>query len=177
MTDTSCGIAAALAIASRHRRGMQWYTDGDPARVRQAQERLHTLAAQRMGPRWPEKYGTAPWALIHMLNTATGLRYRPYLWNADTIDHVRSALDKGDDIALYTGGNTLPARFARFDIVSRHVVTLRAGTDTGVIVFDPASGQDHSMTWDEFVRVSRSKDRVPAFGNWRRVTLALIPER
>lgn len=177
MTDTSCGIAAALAIASRHRDEMQWYSSGDATRARRAQERLHALASSRMGPHWPQKYGTAPWALVHMLNTATGRRYRPHLWDRETIHRVRESLDAGDDIALYTGGNTLPSRLTQFDIVSRHVVTLRAGKGSGVIIFDPASGIDHSMAWDEFVRASRSKDRVPAFGNWRRVTLALIPER
>ncbi|MDO5719915.1 MAG: hypothetical protein Q4P05_04205 [Actinomycetaceae bacterium] len=177
MTPSSCGIAAALAIASRHRGEMQWYTSADSSRVKVAQKRLHAFAATRMGAHWPEKLGTAPWALQHMLETATGRRYRPYLWNRDTIGRVRNALDAQDDIVLYTGGNTLPATLARFDIVSRHVVTLRAGAGTGVIVFDPATGTDHRMSWDRFVDLSRSPRKVPAFGNWRRVTLALIPDK
>lgn len=177
MTPTSCGIAAALAIATRHRDEMHWYSAGDPQRVKVAQERLHALAARRMGAHWPEKLGTAPWALKHMLNTATGRHYRPYLWNRDTIRRVRKALDAGDDIALYTGGSTLPPAFARVDLVARHVVTLRAGEGTGVIVFDPATGTDYRMSWDRFVALSRSQSKVPAFGNWRRVTLALIPDK
>lgn len=177
MTPTSCGIAAALAIATRHRGEMQWYGEGDSQRAKAAQERLHALAARHMGAHWPEKLGTAPWALQHMLETATGRRYRPYLWNRDTIRRVRNALDADDDIVLYTGGNTLPAALARFDVVSRHVVTLRAGPGTDVIVFDPATGTDHRMPWDRFVALSRSRRKVPAFGNWRRVTLALIPDK
>ena len=102
-TDTTCGIAAALQVASKHVPSVKKYADMNAAEAALQQERVHRIAS-RMGMPWPRSLGTSPWAMTSLLSRATGLKYRRYAWIPGIEDLALSALKRGEDVAFFTGG-------------------------------------------------------------------------
>lgn len=162
----------AWLIASRHRPHLGWYSSADPVAAGLAQTRLHRRAA-RTGMPWPRALGTSPWALARLLSAATGTPYRIHRWNRDTFTLVRRAADAGREVALYTGGSTV--RGAKWDRLPRHVVALLPAPSSQVEVAEPSRGRTYLMSWQQLWEASVAGQAHPAFGNWGRVVLAVVP--
>lgn len=175
-TDTTCGIAAALQVASKHVPSVKKYADMNAAEAALQQERVHRIAS-RMGMPWPRSLGTSPWAMTSLLRRATGLKYRRYAWIPGIEDLALSALKRGEDVAFFTGGGTLKVKkpWCFADVIPRHVITASIRGNQ-IEIFEPAEGRYWTMEWSDFVARSRSCTRERAFGNWQRVLVAVIPE-
>lgn len=175
-TPYSCGIAVACHVAANHREQVAKYRDLPPETVTEVQARVHDIAS-RTGIHWPKQWGTSTWALQSLPNSATGLKYRRYLWIKDMYPMARAALDAGHDVVFYTGGGTLnlPRKLCHLDQIPRHVVSAR-GRGNLIDIFEPSRGRKWTMTWKRFLEKSTSCAKEPEFGFWQRVIMVLIPD-
>ena len=165
-------MAVAWLIASRHRPHLGWYPGADPAVASRVQTRMHRRAA-RLGMPWPRALGTSPWALARLLSAATGTPYRIHRWNRETFGLVRRAVQAGREVALYTGGGTVKG--AKWDHLPRHVVAVLPAPSSQMEVAEPSSGKTYPMSWQQLWEASVAGRAHPAFGNWGRVILAVVP--
>ncbi|MDO5049578.1 MAG: hypothetical protein Q4D87_06830 [Actinomycetaceae bacterium] len=174
-TPYSCGIAVACHVAARNQEQVAKYRDLPPEAVEKVQARVHDIASHT-GLYWPQKLGTSTWALQSLLESATGVKYRRYLWIKDMYPLARAALDSGKDVVFYTGGSTLKLRgkLCHLDQIPRHVVSA-TGRGNLIDIFEPSKGRTWTMTWQHFLDKSTSCDKEPAFGYWPRVIMVLIP--
>lgn len=175
-TDTSCGIAAALQVATKHNPHVAKYARLNAAEAAAEQARVHRIASH-IGLPWPKALGTSTWALTSLLESATGCKYRSYAWFEGVEELALDALETGHDVAFYTGGGTLKLKpgLCRLDAIPRHVITASM-QGRKLKIFEPSTGRYWTMTWDDFLTRSRSCEREPAFGNWQRVIVAVIPK-
>ncbi|MDO5034549.1 MAG: hypothetical protein Q4E01_04090 [Actinomycetaceae bacterium] len=172
---TSCGIAAALQVAAKHHPAVAKYAELTPHEAAAEQARVHRLASRITLP-WPRMFGTSPWALAKLLGTATGLKYRSHVWSTSAQEKTLRALEAGHDVAFYTGGGTLKqASLQSLDLIPRHVITasMRGGK---LQIFEPSVGRIWTMSWSDFLKRSNTLEKEPAFGYWKRVLLAVVPE-
>ncbi|SFC74155.1 hypothetical protein SAMN04487968_110131 [Nocardioides terrae] len=92
---------------------------------------------------WPAALGTPPWAVADALGSIEVVRYRTRLarWSRPSAFSAVSAAVAHHPVALYIGSTTLP----------RHVVLAIGSSDSGLSVYDPASGGLVTVPRDWFV--------------------------
>ena len=98
---------------------------------------------------WPEAAGTQPWAVAAEMSSeggsgTPGQDYEVQTVAAgdrgDTYDTIAASVENGHNVPLYVGDTTRPG----------HVV-LVTGSDAGSLtIYDPASGQEQTISRDDF---------------------------
>lgn len=166
---TTCGIATLAVLAARANADPV-YLSLSPDKRERAQIHLHRVAS-RVGVPWPQALGTSPWALAKLASKATGERHRIVMRGKRFRVAVDSALCRGRDVLVFTGGWDMPGSAW----IPRHVVLVLAdGTDTRIYaVFEPSSGKVFRVNADDFYAGAPSARA--SMGHWKNVLCAVVP--
>ncbi|GAA5106071.1 hypothetical protein GCM10023339_02620 [Alloalcanivorax gelatiniphagus] len=100
---------------------------------------------------WPEAAGTQPWAVAAEMSSdggsgVPGQDYEVQIVSAsdraDTYDHIASSVEDGHQVPLYVGDSTRPG----------HVVLVTGSDGDSLTIYDPASGQEQTVSRDDFAK-------------------------
>ena len=98
---------------------------------------------------WPEAAGTQPWAVANEMSSGggSGVPGTDYEVQTvapsdrrDTYDHIASSVEDGHTVPLYVGDSTRPG----------HVVLVTGSDSDSLTIYDPASGQEQTISRDDF---------------------------
>ena len=98
---------------------------------------------------WPEAAGTQPWAVANEMSSGDGSGVPGTDYEVqtvapsdrgDTYDHIASSVEDGHTVPLYVGDSTRPG----------HVVLVTGSDSNSLTIYDPASGQEKTISRDDF---------------------------
>lgn len=114
---------------------------------------------------WPRPLGTPPWSVAHAMGEFSGVRYRTRIarvgGHSSLLPRVQAAVAGDRPVPLYVGSSWLP----------RHVVLAVAGSDNGVLVYNPARGTLDAMRSSDF-----EAGRLTTFGRWTTPWFVVLPD-
>jgi hypothetical protein len=140
----------------------------------QREVKQQTNSGAVAGLPWPSGLGTPPWGAAREARFADLLFDNLPVDDSNTADfeavrlRAEESVRAGVPVMLYVGGD-LGRGVAT--AVPRHVVLLTDRHADGFTVYEPASGQVHTITDVQL----RSRESSLALGGWNRVTWAILP--
>lgn len=98
---------------------------------------------------WPDAAGTQPWAVAGEMSSEGGSGVPGTDYEVQTVapsdrgetyDRIASSVEGGHNVPLYVGDSTRPG----------HVVLVTGSDHDSLTIFDPASGQEQTISRDDF---------------------------
>lgn len=119
---------------------------------------------------WPEALGTTPQAVANEMSSeggsgVAGTSYESTMVDPNdrgaAYDAVTAAVEDGHTVPMFVGDDTYPG----------HIVLVTASSGDSITVYDPATGQDRTITRDQFEtgNISQGSQKEPWF--------VVVPER